>query len=571
MAIRKEIRNSKGEIERIETILMGKRLLNSSKLNKGGAFTEEERKELGLTGCLPHHVETLEDQVQARYNQYQEKRSPLQKNIFLNVLNDYNETLFYRLVSDHLEEMLPIVYTPTIGEAVERFSHEMRRPRGIFLSYPNRDKMEEMLEHRSIEDVDIIVVTDGEGVLGIGDQGIGGINISIGKLMVYTLCAGINPNRVLPIQLDVGTNNHALLNDPQYLGWRHSRITGKAYDDFVDQFTKSVHKLMPHVYLHWEDFGRENARRILEEYRPKFCTFNDDMQGTGMVATANTMAATAAMGGDMKDHRIVMLGAGTAGVGIVDQLCSAMVQAGLSEQEARSRFWLIDRPGLLLKGIDGVVDFQEPYLHDANVVKDWRIDNPDHGITLADVVRNVHPTVLIGCSTVHGAFTEEVVKEMASHVEHPIIMPLSNPNSRCEADPSDLMEWTNGKVMMACGSPFPPVEYKGKHYRVAQGNNAFVYPGLGLGVVVSKAKKVTDGMLCAACEALSECSPIRKDKTAPLLPAFTDVRKVSHKVAKAVIHQAFKDGVAQIEENEDIDVLIKHSTWEPEYYPIKRI
>lgn len=571
MKVRKEVRDQSGCIQAIETGLTGRQLLEEPALNKGCAFTPAERDALGLAGCLPRRIETLEDQVKVRYQQLQEKQSPLQKNIFLNVLNDYNETLFYRLVSDHLEELLPIIYTPTIGEAVERFSREMRHARGVFLSYPDRDQMASILQSYVDQDIDIVVVTDGEGVLGIGDQGIGGIKIAVGKLMVYTLCAGINPNKVLAIQLDLGTNNHGLLNDPHYLGWRHSRINQKQYNAFMEQFTTTIHQLMPHVYLHWEDLGRDNARRILEQYRNKLCSFNDDMQGTGMVTVANIMAATAAIGESMANHRIVVFGAGTAGVGIVDQIGNAMVQSGLSIEEARKRIWLVDRVGLLLSSTPDTLPFQEAYLHDPNEVKGWHLQNPDYGIGLADVVNNVHPTILIGCSTVHGAFTKEIVQVMAAHVEHPIIMPLSNPTSRCEADPSDLMTWTNGKVLMACGSPFPPVHFQGQSYRVAQGNNAFVYPGLGLGVIVAKAKAVTDGMLHAACEALSQCSPARKDKAAALLPPLSEVREVSVKIAKAVVEQALSEGVAQMDPNADVDTLINQATWEPKYYPTQII
>lgn len=568
MAVRKEIRNAQGHIEAIETCLEGKRLLGAPHLNKGGAFTREERETFHLAGCLPYRVETLEEQVEARYHQLQEKPNSLQKNIFLNVLNDNNETLFYRLVSEHLEELMPIIYTPTIGEAVERFSQELRRSRGMFLSYPDRDNMLQMLNNRRNKDVDVVVVTDGEGVLGIGDQGVGGMNIAIGKLMVYTLCAGINPNRVLPIFLDVGTDNHALLNDPQYLGWRHSRVTGKCYDDFIEQFTQALQQSMPGVYVHWEDFGRDNARRILEKYRTQFCTFNDDMQGTGMVAAANVRAASKVARMKMEDHRIVIFGAGTAGVGIADQLCRLIMKYGLSEAEAKRRFWLVDRPGLLLNNTKGIVDFQQPYLHSPEAVQDWEIKDPEFGITLYDVVKNVKPTVLIGCSAVTNAFNKAVVTEMAKHVDAPIIMPLSNPTSRCEADPTDLLNWTDGKVIMACGSPFPPVFYKAKQYRVAQGNNAFVYPGLGLGVIVAKAKMVTDEMLCAACKALSRCAPILQDRTAPLLPSFAEVREVSLKVARAVIEQAIDEGVAQIDPKADIDVLLNQTMWEPKYYPL---
>lgn len=570
MVKRREVRDLSGHVQYIETALSGHDLLAHPGLNKGGAFSREERRVFGLDACLPYHVETLEEQVQKRYKQYLEKNNPLQKSIFLNSLNDYNETLFYKLVGDHLEEMLPIIYTPTIGEAVEKFSHETRRPRGLFLSYPDQERMEALLKERVNDDIDIIVVTDGEGVLGIGDQGVGAINISIGKLMVYTLCAKINPNRVLPIHLDVGTNNHALLNDPEYLGWRHSRVSGEKYDRFIERFVQVVRKLMPSAYLHWEDFGRDNARRILEKYRDQFATFNDDMQGTGMVATANIMAASAAIGADIKKHKVVMFGAGTAGVGIADQIWRAMMGAGLSEAEARKQFWLIDRQGLLMDDMPDLVDFQKPYARNSQEVAHWQLCEDTHGITLKDVVFNVRPTVLIGCSTVFGAFKEEIVTEMAKYCEHPIIMPLSNPNSHSEADPHDLIHWTDGKAMIACGSPYMPVEFKGKHYRIAQGNNAFVYPGLGLGVVASKAERVTDNMLNVACEALSQCSPIRQDNSAPLLPRFDQVHEVSYQVAKAVIKQAIADGVSKVKETE-IEQLLAQNSWQSSYYPLKKI
>lgn len=568
--MKKEIRDEFGNISHIETDLSGTEILADPGLNKDSAFTEQERLDFKIEARLPFAKETLQEQVKRCYKQYLEKNSPLQKNIYLHRLCRLNQTLFYRLATDYLEEMLPIVYTPTIGESVERYSYETRRPLGLFLSYPERDKISEMLEQRLTDEVDIIVVTDGEGVLGIGDQGVGGVDIAVGKLMVYTLCAGINPNRVLPIVLDVGTNNHSLLNDPYYMGWRHSRVTGEAYDKFIEQFVEQIRTKLPTTYLHWEDFGRDNARRILEKYRSQFATFNDDMQGTGMVATANVLAASQVMAKDVKEHTVVMYGAGTAGVGIVDQICQAMVQAGADPEQARKQFYLIDRAGLLVDDMPDLVDFQLPYVRSRTELADWQIEDPNKGISLEEVVINVKPSIIIGCSTVFGAFNETIVKTMAQAHQHPIIMPLSNPNSHCEADPNDLMKWTEGRAMIACGSPYPPVEYQGKTYRIAQGNNAFVYPGLGLGVIASKAKRVTDAMLNAACLALSECSPIRKDKTAPLLPSFSDVHQVSLHVAKAVVKQAIKEGVAGISADSDIDTLLKINSWQPEYYPIKR-
>lgn len=566
----REIRGKNGAIEHIETAYSGHELLNTPKLNKGNAFSMAERKAFGLLGVLPEHVETLEEQATRLYAQYQEKTTDLQKNIFLNGIHDTNETVFYKVVQDHLKEMLPVIYTPTVGDAVEKFSLEMRRPRGVYISYENRDQMETLLANRAYQDIDLIVVTDGEGVLGIGDQGIGGMDISIAKLMVYTLCAGVNPHRVLAMQLDVGTNNEKLLNDPMYLGWRHKRIAGQQYDEFIGQFVSAVRKTWPNIYLHWEDFGRDNARKNLERYRQDMLTFNDDMQGTGIVALSNVLAAVEASGGNMTQQRIVMLGAGTAGVGIADQIYDAIRHAGLSPEAARECFWLIDRDGLLMEGQTGLPDFQQPYIRSQADVAGWQLDDADK-IMLADVVRNVHPTILIGCSTVKGAFTESIVKDMAAHVEHPIIMPLSNPTSHCEADPQDLITWTDAKAMIAAGSPFPPVEYQGKTIRISQGNNAFIFPGLGLGVMVAKAKKMTDSMIVVAAKTLSSFSPVRQDKNAPLLPDFDDIIEISHTVAKAVAEQAIKEGLAQIPDDADLDTLIRAATWEPQYYPYKKV
>lgn len=565
----KTIRNEAGEIIQVETSLSGNSLLSNSKLNKGCAFTESEREEFDLVGLLPFQVETLEQQVARMYGQYQEHHSNLGKNIYLNVLHDYNETLFYKLASEHLEEMLPIIYTPTVGEAVQRFSLEHRRARGLYISYNDKDNLDALLANRVPPEVDLSVVTDGEAVLGIGDQGIGGINISSAKLMVYTLCGGINPNRVLPIQLDVGTNNTHLLNDPMYLGWRHERISGAAYDDFIDAFVTAITKKFPHLFLHWEDVGRENARRILNHYRNKICTFNGDMQGTGVVALACILAGVMASGVPLHHHRIVILGAGTAGVGIADQIFDALCRAGLSETEARKRFWLIDRPGLLTKN-DSLLSFQTAYARNQEDVKDWKLRDSNY-IGLYDVINNVRPTILIGCSTASGAFNEEIVKLMASHVDRPIIMPLSNPNSLSEANPEDVLKWTDAKAIIATGSPFPEANYDGRWYRIAQSNNAFAFPGIGLGSIAVKAKHVSDDMLWAATQALSDCSPIIHDKMAPLLPKLSEARMVSYNVALAVAQQAVAENLAQIPKNTDLKTLINKAMWAPQYYPYKKI
>jgi len=565
----KIIRNAAGTITHIDTHLTGNDLLSNSKLNKGCAFDQEERDLFGLTGLLPHQVETLDQQAARMFMQYHEHHTCLGKNIYLNVLHDYNETLFYKLVSQHLEEMLPIIYTPTVGEAVQRFSLEHRKARGLYISYADRNKIDSILQHRVPPEVDLTVVTDGEAVLGIGDQGIGGINISNAKLMVYTLCGGINPHRVLPIQLDVGTNNPHLLNDPMYLGSRHERITGAEYDDFIAAFVSALTKKFPSIFLHWEDLGRDNARRILQQYQHQLCTFNGDMQGTGVVALACVLAGVAASGLPLSKHRVVIFGAGTAGVGIADQIQHAFCRAGLSAEEARSHFWLLDKAGLLTSE-SALLPFQTPYARSNEEIRQWSVRDPRY-ISLYDVINNVKPTILIGCSTVTGAFTEEIIRLMASHVERPIIMPMSNPTSLSEAKPEEVLKWTQGKAIIATGSPFGEVHYEGKWFRIAQSNNALAFPGIGLGAITVKAKRISDDMLWAATQALSECSPTYQDKMAPLLPKLAEAKMVSLKVALAVAKQAYKEGLAQVSDLEHLEKTLKNSMWEPQYHPYRKV
>lgn len=563
------IRNSDGSIDHIETSLSGYDLLSTPSLNKGCAFTREERSLFNLAGLVPFYIETLEHQVARMYMQYREHQTNLAKNVYLNVLHDYNETLFYNLVSQHLEEMLPIIYTPTVGEAVEKFSVQLRKPRGLYIGYEERDHIEKILEN-GLPDVDLIVVTDGEAVLGIGDQGIGGVKICNAKLMVYTLCAGINPHRVFPIQLDVGTNNPRLLNDPMYLGWRHERITGQKYDDFIDAFVTALTKKHPHIYLHWEDFGRDNARRILTRYRDQICTLNGDMQSTGTVALSCILAGCVASGTPLKDHRVVIFGAGTAGVGIADQIADAMKTHGLSDREARRQIWLIDKPGLLMKQDSTLLPFQKPYARMRKHIEDWKLDDKNF-VGLYEVISHVKPTILIGCSAVGGAFSEEDIKKMAAHVERPIILPLSNPTLKSEAKPEDLFEWTQGRAIIATGSPFPEVTYGGKKIRISQSNNALAFPGIGLGCIASKARNLSDKMLWTAAEALSKCSPMHQDKTAPLLPKLSESIAVSLQVALAVAQQAREEGLAQIPEEMDLNYAIKSISWSPQYYPYRKI
>lgn len=565
----KTIRDDTGKIDHIETNLIGNALLRSPELNKGCAFSLEERDIFSLNGLLPPHIDTLEQQIARILKQYHEQTSNLSKNIFLNTIHDYNQTLFYRLLGEHLEEMLPIIYTPTVGEVTQRFSLEYRRPRGIFIGYNDRNNISTLLDQCTTQHIDLSVVTDGEAVLGIGDQGIGGIQIAIAKLMVYGLCAGLNPHRFLPIQLDVGTNNLTLLNDPHYLGWRHERVIGQAYDDFIEAFVQAITKKFPHLFLHWEDFGRSNARRILTHYRKTICTFNGDMQGTGTVALAAILAAIKKSKIPLPEHHIVIFGAGTAGTGIADQTYQMLMNAGLSDTDARSRFWLLDKNGLLTNKME-LAPEQSRFGRDVESLKDWNVKDRNH-INLEDVVKHVKPTILIGCSTVAGAFSENIIKAMAESIEHPIIMPLTNPNTLVEAKPEDLIAWTKGKAIIATGSPFPKVKYQDKLFHIAQCNNALVYPGVGLGAIISKARHVSDEMLWAAVRALSECVPVDENDTAPLIPPLCQAKKVSMSIALAVAQQARDEGLAQIPDSLSLDDALRANLWEPIYYPYKKI
>lgn len=551
--------------EFIETSLTGKLLLTNPQLNKGTAFIEQERKEFNLLGKLPAHVETLEEQVKRAYLQFQAYTSPLQKNIYLNNLHDKNQVLFYKLTSTHLDEILPLIYTPIVGNAVKQYSREFRQARGLYIAYPYRDHIEEILDNRSHPEIDLIVVTDGEGVLGIGDQGIGAIDIPIAKLMVYTLCAGISPLRTLPIMLDVGTDNEDLLKDPLYLGLRHTRIRGKEYDDFIAKFISAVQKKFPHIFLHWEDFGRTNARRNLDLYRDKLCTFNDDIQGTGVVTVAALLAAAKIMHSTLKDQRIVIFGAGTAGTGIADQIYRALRAEGLSEPEARARFWLIDKPGLLTDQLTDLTPAQIPYARNSKEFAQWKTNNKT-SITLLDVIENVKPTVLIGSSARTNAFDETVIRTMAKHIEHPLILPLSNPPDRAEAQPANVLEWTNGKALIATGSPFPEVHFGSRMIRIAQCNNALSFPGIGLGVIAVQATRVTDEMLLAAAYALSECAPILRDRHAPLLPLPFEARHAARQIAIAVANKAYEQGLTKTLPSSLIDNMI----WEPHYVPLRK-
>ncbi|PHA18975.1 NAD-dependent malic enzyme [Bacillus cereus] len=554
----------------LETTLRGAEVLSTPLLNKGVAFTQNEREELGLKGLLPPAVLTLEEQARRAYEQFSSQPDDLLKNVYLTALHDRNEVLFYRILTDHLREMLPIVYTPTVGVAIQRYSHEYRKPRGVYLSINDPSGIEEAFTNigATAENIDLVVVTDGEGILGIGDWGVGGINIAIGKLAVYTAAVGIDPSRVLPVILDVGTNREELLNNPFYIGNRHPRITGEAYDEFIDTFVQAVNKQFPKALLHWEDFSSRNARKILDKYRHDVCTFNDDIQGTGAVSLAAVLSAVKASGVPLSEHRVVVFGAGTAGIGIADQVRDAMVRVGVSEEESYKRFWCIDRNGLVTDNMEDLLDFQIPYARQEAEVSEWKQNDV---IGLAEVVKHVKPTILIGTSTVAGAFKEEIIKEMASHVERPIILPMSNPTPLAEAKPADVIEWTDGRALVATGSPFEPVTYNGVTYVIGQSNNALIFPGLGLGTIVVRASVMTDGMFAAAAEAVASMVDTSQPG-APILPEVEELRNISEMVAIEVAKVAVAEGVARVNlSDNDIKMAVKEAMWKPEYRQIKAV
>lgn len=542
----------------------GMDLLDTPTLNKSTAFTEEERTEFGLQGLLPPHVETLDEQVDRAYKAFQTKDTDLERHIYLRALQDTNEVLFYRLLVDHIEELTPLVYTPTVALAIEQFSHIYRRPRGLFISYPLRDSILELLRNRPHKEVDVIVVTDGERILGIGDQGAGGLGISIGKLSLYTGVGGIRPERTLPVVLDVGTNNKDRLNDPEYLGWRHERITGQAYLDFVGQFVEAVKQEFPETLLQWEDFAFPHARPILNRYRNELLTFNDDIQGTAAVALGAILGAVNVTGKSLKEQQIVMFGAGSAGIGVADGLRAAMQREGMSEPEARSRFWVIDSKGLLHTGRKDLSPEQAIYAQLENHISGWpRTSNGLVG--LAEVTGKINATILIGLSTVGGAFSESIVREMARKTERPIIFPLSNPTEKSEAKPEDLIRWTDGRALVATGSPFAPVSYGGHQVPIAQCNNVHIFPAMGLAVVASGARRVTDPMMVAAARALGANSPALKDPSASLLPPLRDIRRVAAEIAFAVGVEAQQNGVAPQITEDELRRRVRETQWAPVY------
>jgi malate dehydrogenase (oxaloacetate-decarboxylating) len=540
------------------------RLLDTPVWNKGTAFDDHERAALGLQGLLPPHVESLEEQSVRAYEAFNTQNTDLGRHIYLRQLQDSNETLFYRLMLGHVEEMMPIVYTPTVGLACQEFSHIYRRPRGLFVSYPLRDSISEILRNRPNSEVDVIVVTDGERILGLGDQGVGGLGIPIGKLSLYSLIGGIHPSRTLPIVLDVGTNNQERLNDPEYLGWRHERVRGQEYLDFVDRFVQVVKQELPHTCLQWEDFATPNARPLLLRYQNELLTFNDDVQGTAAVVLGAIVGASKVVRKSIKEHQIVFVGAGSAAIGVADYLRDAMVEEGLSENEARARFWIVDKDGLLDSDRRDLTDEQKIYARARNEIAGW--PRNQHGqVGLAEVVSKVDVTVLIGLSTVKGIFSESIVREMARKTERPIIFPLSNPTSRSEAEPADLLAWTEGRALVATGSPFAPVKWGGKIIEIAQCNNVFIFPAVGLGLLASQARRGRDKRMLAGAKALGDHSPALRDPFASLLPSVKNIRDVALDIAYAVALEAQQEGLAPVCEPEALRREVVECRWTPEY------
>ncbi|ATZ66773.1 NAD-dependent malic enzyme [Acinetobacter haemolyticus] len=547
----------------------GNALLELPLLNKGSAFTEDERERFNLHGLIPNNIENIEEQTQRSYQQYLSFGSDLNKHIYLRNIQDTNETLFYNLLSQHLDEMLPIIYTPTVGEACQRFSDIYRRHRGIFISYGEKEYIDQIIHNVNKRNVKVIVITDGERILGLGDQGIGGMGIPIGKLSLYTACGGISPAYTLPITIDVGTNNQALLNDPIYMGLKSPRITGEEYYQFVEKIISAIRKRWPNVLIQFEDFAQHNAMPLLNQYRDRICCFNDDIQGTAAVTVATLIAASRAQGKQLKDQTITFVGAGSAGCGIAEHIVRQMIDEGLSDHEARSRIFMVDRFGLMTDQQANLLDFQKKLATPVAAIQSW--EGLSDNIALLDVVKNAKPSILIGVSGQAGLFSEEVIKTLAKYYKHPIILPLSNPTSQVEAQPKDIIEWTQGSAIVATGSPFAPVYYEGKPYSIAQCNNSYIFPGIGLGVLACGATHISDSMLMAASTALADCSPRLKNPAADLLPNINDIQQVSKFIAFKVAKAAMADGLAVPMSNDLLKTVIDDNFWTPEYRHYRRV
>lgn len=557
-----------GQPSEVETPLAGYQLLGDSFLNKGTAFSEKERDAFELHGLLPPRVATLDEQVSRRLQVLRGFATDLERYSFLRELQDTNETVFYALLTRNIEELLPIAYTPTVGAGCQHFSRLFRKPRGLFLSLKHRKRIKQILANPQFDRTEVIVVTDGERILGLGDQGAGGMGIPIGKLALYTACGGIHPSTCLPVFLDVGTDNDERLADPLYVGWRHERVRGEEYDVFVEEFITAAMERWPHVLLQWEDFAKANATRLLDRYRDQLCTFNDDIQGTAAVATGTLLSAIGVTGVPLREQRIAIFGAGSAGCGIASLLMAAMVEAGVDPKEAARRFFMVDQDGLLLGGMNSLTSFQKPFAQEHGTAAPWPIENPAR-VTLLDVVRHAKPTTLIGVSGQPGSFSEQIVRTMAENNRRPVIFPLSNPTSRAEATPLDVERWSEGRAVVGTGSPFPPLVRDGREFKIDQTNNSYIFPGVGLGVIATQARRITDTMFMAAAKALAALSPARDDASENLLPPVTALRHVSIAVARATALQARAEGLTDLPESE-IDAAIHAKMWEPKYLPYRR-
>ncbi|MGB2426566.1 MAG: NAD-dependent malic enzyme [Alteromonas sp.] len=547
----------------------GPALLETPLLNKGSAFSSDERVMFNLNGLLPPRYESIQEQVDRAYMQYKSFANPLNKHIYLRAIQDNNETLFYRLIQSHIDEMMPIIYTPTVGDACEQFSDIYRSSRGLFIAYSERHQIDDILRNATKRKVKVVVVTDGERILGLGDQGIGGMGIPIGKLSLYTACGGISPAYTLPVMLDVGTNNQKLLDDPMYMGSRHPRISQEEYDEFVDLFIQAVKRRWPEAMLQFEDFAQPNAMPLLSRYREEICCFNDDIQGTAAVTLGTILAACRVKQSKLSEMKVVFVGAGSAGCGIAEMLIQQMVSEGLEDSAARKQIFMVDRFGLLTEGMEGLRDFQQKLQHQQSDLEQWSYSG--EYASLLDVINCAKPNVLIGVSGQPGLFTEQVVRAMAQHCTQPIIFPLSNPSRQVEARPEQVIEWTQGNVIIATGSPFKPVEYNQQTFPIAQCNNSYIFPGIGLGVIASKAKLITDEMLMATSNALADASPLALGESNELLPPLTTITELSKKIAFAVAKVAIEQGLALEQSDELIKANIKKNFWHAEYRPYKRV
>lgn len=547
----------------------GNTLLNTPLLNKGSAFSSEERKSFNLSGLLPANIESIEEQASRAYEQFSLFSSELDKHIYLRNIQDTNETLYFKLIDQHIEEMMPIIYTPTVGDACQKFSQIYRRNRGLFLSYEEQDELEEILNNAPNTDVKVIVITDGERILGLGDQGIGGMGIPIGKLALYTACGGINPEHTLPIVLDVGTNNSALLSDPMYMGWRHPRVSGEQYYDFVDDCLKAIRQRWPDALIQFEDFAQTNAMPLLQRYQDKFCCFNDDIQGTASVTVGTLLAAANVTGKRLSQQKVVFAGAGSAGCGIAEAIIAQMVYEGISEKQAREQIFMVDRWGLLEQGMTGLLSFQQSLAQPTSIRTQWEVD-ANTEISLLDVIQKAKPDVLIGVTGVPGLFNQPIIEAMAAGCERPVVMPLSNPTSRVEAKPADIITWTDGRAIVATGSPFPDVVYKGVKYPIAQCNNSYIFPGIGLGVISANANRVTNEMLQQASMTLASMSPMLKGGK-QLLPPLSDIQNVSRKIAIEVAKKAVQQGKATDRTEERLSERLEDEFWQAQYCEYRRI